>query len=48
MYGLVNWPRRVFRLRAEPAEAMTLARQYPPECMRIVQEGLEKEDRLAA
>ena len=27
---------------------MTLAREYPSECMRIVQEGFEKEDRLAA
>jgi hypothetical protein len=28
--------------------AMTLARQYPPERMRIVQEGFEKEDLPAA
>ena len=35
-------------LRAEPAEAMALARQFPPESMRIVQEGFEKEDQLAA
>ena len=35
-------------LHAEPAEAMTLARQYPPEHMTIVQEGFEREDRLAA
>ena len=26
-------------LNGTPTEAMTLARQYPPECMRIVQEG---------
>jgi hypothetical protein len=27
---------------------MALAREYPPEQMRIVQEGFEKEDLLAA
>jgi putative SOS response-associated peptidase YedK len=35
-------------LRASPEEALALAREYPPEEMRIVQEGLEKEDLLAA
>jgi len=35
-------------LRAEPAEAMTLARQYPPEWMRIVQKGFTKQDMLEA
>ena len=35
-------------LNASPAEAMTLARQYSPDLMGIVQEGFEKEDRLAA
>ena len=35
------------RLRAPPDEVLALAREYPPERMRIVQEGLEKEDLLA-
>jgi putative SOS response-associated peptidase YedK len=35
-------------LKGSPAEAYTLARRYPAEAMRIVQAGLEKEDRLAA
>ena len=35
-------------LNGAPTEAMSLARQYPPDCMHIVQEGFEKEDRLAA
>ena len=35
-------------LRAPAGEALALAREYPPEQMRIVQEGLEKEDLLAA
>jgi putative SOS response-associated peptidase YedK len=35
-------------LRASPEEALALARQYPPDEMRIVQEGLEKEDLVAA
>lgn len=35
-------------LRASPEEALALGRQYPPDEMRIVQEGLEKEDLLAA
>ena len=35
-------------LCAPPNEAMALAREYPPEEMRIVQEGLQKEDLLAA
>ena len=35
-------------LHGTPAEALALARQYPPERMRIVQEGLDKEDLLAA
>jgi putative SOS response-associated peptidase YedK len=35
-------------LRAPAEEALALAREYPPEQMRIVQEGLEKEDLLAA
>ena len=30
------------------AEAFELAREYPPERMRIVQEGFRKEDRLDA
>jgi putative SOS response-associated peptidase YedK len=29
-------------------EALALGREYPPQQMRIVQEGLNKEDRLAA
>jgi putative SOS response-associated peptidase YedK len=35
-------------LRGSPEEAFALAREYPPEKMRIVQEGLKKEDLLAA
>jgi putative SOS response-associated peptidase YedK len=35
-------------LRAPTEEALALLREYPPEEMRIVQEGLEKEDLLAA
>ena len=35
-------------LRGSTNEAMALAREYPPEQMRIVQEGLDKEDLLAA
>jgi putative SOS response-associated peptidase YedK len=35
-------------LKGTPAEAYALVRQYPPEQMRIVQEGLEKKDKLAA
>ena len=35
-------------LRASPEEALALAREYPADEMRIVQEGLEKEDLLAA
>jgi putative SOS response-associated peptidase YedK len=35
-------------LRAPAAEAFALAREYPPEQMRIVQEGFEKEDLLKA
>jgi putative SOS response-associated peptidase YedK len=35
-------------LKGTPAEALTLARPYPAERMRIVQEGYEKEDQLAA
>jgi putative SOS response-associated peptidase YedK len=35
-------------LRAPVDEALALAREYPPEQMRIVQEGFEKEDLLAA
>ena len=35
-------------LRGSPTEAFTLAREYPPDRMRIVQEGLRKEDRLDA
>lgn len=35
-------------LIAAPAEALILARQYPPERMRIVQEGFDREDLLAA
>jgi len=29
-----------------PAEAFKLTREYPPDAMRIVQEGSEKEDQL--
>jgi len=35
-------------LNGTPTEAMSLARQYPPECMRIVQEGFTKQDMLEA
>jgi putative SOS response-associated peptidase YedK len=35
-------------LRAPAGEALALAREYPPERMRIVQKGSEKEDLLAA
>ena len=35
-------------LRGSTNQAMALAREYPPEQMRIVQEGLDKEDILAA
>jgi putative SOS response-associated peptidase YedK len=35
-------------LRSSPDEAFALACEYPPEKMRIVQEGLGKEDRVAA
>jgi putative SOS response-associated peptidase YedK len=35
-------------LRESSDEAMALAREYPPEQMRIVQEGAFKEDRVAA
>jgi hypothetical protein len=35
-------------LRGSPDEAFALAREYPPARMRIVQEGLKKEDLLAA
>jgi putative SOS response-associated peptidase YedK len=35
-------------LRGSPAQAVALAREYPPEQMRIVQEGSFKEDRVAA
>jgi putative SOS response-associated peptidase YedK len=35
-------------LRASPEEALALVREFPPDKMRIVQEGLEKEDLLAA
>jgi len=35
-------------LRGSPAEAFALAREYPAERMRIVQEGLDKEDLLKA
>jgi putative SOS response-associated peptidase YedK len=35
-------------LRGSADEAFALAREYPPEKMRIVQEGLKKEDLLAA
>jgi len=35
-------------LRGSPAEAIGLASEYPPEQMRIVQEGAFKEDRAAA
>jgi putative SOS response-associated peptidase YedK len=35
-------------LNGSAEEAFGLAREYPPEKMRIVQEGLKKEDLLAA
>jgi putative SOS response-associated peptidase YedK len=35
-------------LRGSKDEALSLAKEYPPEQMRIVQEGFEKEDLLAA
>ena len=35
-------------LRASPDEAFALAREYPPDQMLIVQEGLDKEDLLTA
>ena len=35
-------------LRGSADEAFALAREYPPEKMRIVQEGFKKEDLLAA
>jgi hypothetical protein len=35
-------------LRGSADEAFALARQYPPESMRIVREGFEKKDLLAA
>jgi putative SOS response-associated peptidase YedK len=35
-------------LRGSAEEAMSLAREYPPDQMRIVQEGAFKEDRVAA
>jgi putative SOS response-associated peptidase YedK len=35
-------------LKGTPNEAMALARPYPAERLRIVQEGFDKEDRLAA
>jgi putative SOS response-associated peptidase YedK len=35
-------------LRGSANEAFALAREYPPGQMRIVQEGLKKEDLLAA
>ena len=35
-------------LRGSPAEAFALIKPYPAEQMRIVQEGFDKEDRLAA
>ena len=34
-------------LRGSPDEAMALAREYPADQMQIVQEGFDKEDRLA-
>ena len=35
-------------LRGSPDEAFALAREFPPDQMRIVQEGLDKEDLLRA
>jgi hypothetical protein len=35
-------------LKAPAAEALALAKEYPPDEMRIVQEGLKKEDLLLA
>jgi putative SOS response-associated peptidase YedK len=35
-------------LKGSPQEALALAREHPPEQMRIVQAGLDKEDLLAA
>jgi len=34
-------------LKGSPDEAMALAREYPADQMQIVQEGFDKEDRLA-
>jgi putative SOS response-associated peptidase YedK len=35
-------------LNGTAAEALELAREYPPDLMRIVREGFDKEDQLAA
>jgi putative SOS response-associated peptidase YedK len=35
-------------LKGTPTEALALAQRYPSDQMRIVQEGLDKEDLLAA
>ena len=35
-------------LRGSPDEAIAWAREYPPDKMHIVQEGLDKEDLLTA
>ena len=35
-------------MNGSPKEALELAREYPPELMRIVREGFDKEDQLAA
>ena len=35
-------------LKGPPDEAIALAKEYPPDQMRIVQEGLDKEDQLKA
>ena len=35
-------------LNGTPTDAMSLARRYPPECMRIVQEGFTKQDMFEA
>jgi putative SOS response-associated peptidase YedK len=35
-------------LKGTPDEALALAREYPPEQMRIVREGFDKKDHLRA
>ena len=35
-------------LNGTPAEALELVREHPPDLMRIVRQGFDKEDRLVA